>query len=153
VTAVPRARDLLYRFRPAASPGAASAAGVPVDRAADLAAELEPLFRQLASTERECAETREQARLDAERIRARETDRARGIVTGANARTLAERAAATAQSRQRAETESAALLAAAEREAAAVRERAAERMPEYVARVVAAVRGLLGEDGPGAGVA
>jgi hypothetical protein len=148
---VPRVRDLLYRFRPAGAPGAASAAGVPVDRGADLAAELEPLFAQLADTEDACTAIREQARGDAERIRARETERARGIVAAANARTQAERAAATAQLRQRAETESSALLAAAEQEAAAVRERAAEQMPAYVAQVVASVRGLLGEDESGAG--
>jgi len=149
---LPRARDLLYRFRPAGAPGAASAAGVPVDRAAELAAELQPLFAQLVGTERECADIREEARRDAERVRARETDRARGIVTAAKARTEAERAAAITRARQQGEIEFAALLAAAEREAATVRERAAERMPEYVAPVVAAVRRVL-DDESGAGSA
>ena len=50
---MPRVRDVLYRFRPAGAPGAASSAGVPVDRSADLAAELEPVFALLADTEQE----------------------------------------------------------------------------------------------------
>ena len=71
-----RVRDVLYRFRPAGAPGAASAAGVPVDRAADLAAELEPLLAQLATTERTVAGIREQAIRDAAEIRARDVERA-----------------------------------------------------------------------------
>ena len=32
---MPRVRDVLHRFSPAGAPGAASTAGVPVDRVAD----------------------------------------------------------------------------------------------------------------------
>jgi vacuolar-type H+-ATPase subunit H len=146
---VPRVRDLLYRFRPAGAPGAAAAAGVPVDRRADLTAELEPLFARLASTEEECSRIRERGRDEAEAIRRRAAERAQAIVAAADARTQAERDSATARLWQRGETESSALLAAAQQEAAAVRERAAERMPTHVARVLESVRDLLGEVEPG----
>lgn len=124
---------------------------MPVDRGADLAAELQPLFDQLAVTQQECAEMRRRGRDDAELVRARATERARGIVAAAAAASKAERAAAGGRLRDRAAADSAALLAAAERDAATVRERAAERLPGHVHRVVASVRGLLGGDAPGAG--
>jgi hypothetical protein len=43
-------RDVLDRFRPIGAPGAATAAGVPVDRRAGVEAELEPVFEALAPT-------------------------------------------------------------------------------------------------------
>ena len=60
-----RVREVLHSFRPAGAPGAAGAVGVPADRGADLAAELEPEFAQLASTERECARIAAQMRPNA----------------------------------------------------------------------------------------
>jgi hypothetical protein len=144
---MPRVRDLLYRFRPAGAPGAATAAGVPADRSADLAAELEPLFALLASTEQECAEIGAAATRELPLIRAKGAERARGVIADATARSQAERAAVTAQLRQRVESESAQLLVAAEREAAGVRELADGRMPEFTARIVGEVRQMLGESG------
>jgi len=41
-------RDFLNRFKPAAAPGSASRAGVPADRAALLAAEIDPVLDMLA---------------------------------------------------------------------------------------------------------
>jgi hypothetical protein len=148
---VPRVRDLLYRFRPAGAPGAASPAGVPANRDAERATELEPLFAQLAETERECAQIREQGRRDAERIRARAVEQAGSIVAAAAAGTEAARAAANAQMQRKAETESAALLVTAHDQAAAVCEHAGERIPKYVELAVESVRTLLGEHGTGAG--
>ncbi len=146
-------RDLLYRFRPAGAPGAASAAGVPVDRAADTEAELAPLLAALTDTEGACARILEQARRDAEAIRVREAQRARDILTTASARSGAERAAATARIGQVVRDEATALLTAADEEAAAIRERAAERMPEHVGLLVASVRALLGGHESGTGAA
>lgn len=143
-----RVRDVLYRFRPAGAPGAASAAGVPVDRAADLAAELEPLLAQLATTERTVAGIREQAIRDAAEIRARDVERAHSIVTTAAQRADAERAAAAAQMRRRAEGEAAGALADAEREAAELGDRTAARIPAYVALVVDSVNRLVGDEHP-----
>ena len=98
-----RVRDVLQRFRPSGAPGAATAAGVPVDRRAELAAELEPVFALLVETERECADILDRARLEEARIRARGAERARGIVAAGRARVEAERAAAAARSRGRGE--------------------------------------------------
>jgi hypothetical protein len=41
--------DFLRRFRPAGTPEAAARAGVPVDRAAEAAGELEPVLALLAA--------------------------------------------------------------------------------------------------------
>lgn len=70
--AMPRVRDLLYRFRPARAPGAAASAGVPVDRTAELTAELEPLIAAAeAHTASERAAATDEAQLHAESRRSR----------------------------------------------------------------------------------
>jgi hypothetical protein len=132
---MPRVRDFLYRFRPAGAPGAVAAAGVPIDRTAELTAELEPLFASLARTERECADIRARADGDAVAIRAHAADRARGLLSAAEPRTAAERAAAAATAQQRTESQAADQMAAAGQEAAAVRQLATSRMPGFVAGV------------------
>lgn len=145
---MPRVRDLLYRLRPAGAPGAASTAGVPADRRADVAAELEPLFAQIATTEQECAAAVVQARTEATAIRARYAERAQRIVGEAQELAPAQRAATTARARGRAGAYSAGALLAARHEAAQLRDRAAERMPAYVAEVVASVCAVIGGDRP-----
>jgi len=141
-----RVRDVLHSFRPAGAPGAAGAAGVPADRGADLAAELEPVFAQLASTERECAGIAARAGQAAAKVRAREAERARGTIAAARARMDAERAAAVAQMRPNALEKSTSAAAAAEREAAAIRRYAGEHMGSYVDLVVASVGGLIDDE-------
>jgi hypothetical protein len=74
--------DLLNRFRPAGTPGAAARAGVPVDRAAEAAAELEPVLALLAEAESACAAVRERARQDAKDIGERARARADGLLAG-----------------------------------------------------------------------
>ena len=126
---MPRVRDFLDRFRPAGAPGAAAEAGVPIDRAAELTAELEPLFASLARTECDCADIRERADGDAVAIRAHAADRARGLFSAA------ERAAAAATAQQRTESQAADQMAAAGQEAAAVGQLATSRMPGFLAGV------------------
>ncbi len=140
-----RARDLLYRFRPAGAPGPASATGVPTDTVADVVAELEPLFAELAATERECADMIARAGLEAAQVRARATAQARSLVAAANERVDGERSAAMGQVRLGGEAESAAMVAAAEREAAQVRRRSDERMQPFVDSVVTLVLELVGK--------
>lgn len=142
---MPRVRDLLHRFRPAGAPGAATPAGVPVDRRADLAAELEPLFARLADLERECAAIREQSEVDAATIRTRGIERARAVLADARTRSQSERAAASVRMQRRAETEAAAQLRDAERSAVELRQRAGPLLPHYVDQVVATVRELLSD--------
>lgn len=144
--AMPRMRDVLYRFRPAGAPGGAGAAGVPIDRAATLAAELEPLFSQLAVVESACDGIRDDAARHAAAIKERDAERARAIVAAATGRVGSERAAAVSRMRDRAAADATADLPAARDEAAALSNRAAQRMPDYVGRVVAAVGKLIGDE-------
>ncbi|HEY6706309.1 MAG TPA: hypothetical protein VJB61_01800 [Actinomycetota bacterium] len=137
--------DFLNRFRPAGTPGAAARAGVPVDRAAEAAAELEPVLALLAVAESACAAVRERAQQDAEDIGERARARADGRLAEARARADSERAAAAARARARGQAESVRLTARAERRATARRELAEQRMPGYVGRVVAMV-GTAGEE-------
>ena len=145
---MPRVRDLLYRFRPAGAPGGASATGVPADRAATVAAELGPLFGQLAEVERQCDSIQDAARRDAAAINAAAAERARAIVAEATGRLGSERAAAGARIRDQAAADEAAELAAARVEATAIRDRAARRMAAYVDRVVTGVDELIGAGQP-----
>lgn len=144
---MPRVRDLLYRFRPSGTPGAATAAGVPADRTVEAAAELEPVFAQLAETERQCAEIMARGRADADAIRARDSETARSILATGRALVPAERATAAARARDLGRAESRATLVAGQREVEQVHVQVEESLPEYVERVVASVRSLL-EDAP-----
>jgi len=135
---MPRIRDLLYRFRPASPPGGASAGGVPADRAADTAAELQPVFAQLAATEDECrdlhlAAAREAARLHDEAHEEAGRIRREAVEEAASARA---QAAAVVSEQGRAET--AALYDAATRTAEQLGRSAEELLPQYVDSVIAA---------------
>ncbi|MHB8275330.1 MAG: hypothetical protein ACYDC9_11300, partial [Dermatophilaceae bacterium] len=141
-----RVRDVLHSFRPAGAPGAAGAAGVPADRGADIAAELEPVFAQLARTEHECVDIAVRAGQTAAKVRAGEAERARATLAAARERMDAERAAAVAQMRPNALANSTAAAVAAEREVVEIRRRAGEHMGSYVDLVVASV-GRLIDDG------
>jgi len=138
-----RVRDVLHSFRPAGAPGAAGAAGVPADRGADLMAELEPVFAQLAGTEQECANIAVRAGQAAAQIRARDAERARGVLAAARERMDAERADAVAQMRPNAQAKSTAAAVAAEREAAEIRRHAVEHLGSYVDLIVASVSRLI----------
>jgi hypothetical protein len=142
--------DFLNRFRPAGTPGAAARAGVPVDRAAEAAAELEPVLALLAEAESAGAAVRERAQQDAKGIREQARARADGLVAEARARADGERAAAAARARARGQAESDRLTGQAERRATARRELAEQRLPGYVGRVVAMVR-TAGEEAAATG--
>lgn len=138
-----RARELLERFRPAGTPGAASAAGVPADRRDAVTAELEPVFAALADVERECDVLLDTARANAARRSAEAARRAGAILAAARADAPAERATAATQ-RRRAQEADLDLIVATGRSAARGEERAAgEHLPDVVAAVVAAVRADL----------
>jgi hypothetical protein len=133
---MPRVRDVLHRFRPSGAPGAATAAGVPVDRATELAAELQPVLALLEETERECADILERARVEESAIRARSADRARGVLVSGHALAEAERVAAVARTR----------AGGGGRTGASTVNRGAggAAIAEHVELVVDAVRSLLG---------
>jgi vacuolar-type H+-ATPase subunit H len=142
--------DFLSRFRPAGAPGAAAPAGVPVDRAAEAAAELEPVLALLAEAESASAAERERAQQDARDIRQQARARADGLVAEARARADGERAAAAARARARGQAESDHLTGQAEQRATARRELTEQRLPGYVGRVVAMVR-TAGEEAAATG--
>ena len=146
---MPRSRDFLARFRPAGTPGAAAATGVPADRVAERSAELEPVLARLADTEAEVARLRSDAYAEADRRRAEGADRARAEVAAAKHRADAERGEAAGRVRRDAQGESAEIAQAARREADDLRRRAAARTPSRVPRVVATVRTDLGFDSSG----
>ena len=141
---MPRVRDLLYRFRPAGTPGAAGQAGVPADRAAETAAELEPLFARLADTEQECREILAQARRDAAQIRELGLRQAQAVVGDAGGRGEVERTMTAAQLSQDGEREADTERRRAEAAVSALHQRAAEMVPAYVDAVVNRVAALVG---------
>jgi hypothetical protein len=142
---MPRARDFLERFRPVATPGAASALGVPADRVAELSVELAPVFAALASTEHEADRRRADADAwAASRVAAAEVT-ADAIVAEGRRRAEEERLAAATEAARRGEEESAAVLAVAERDAAQVASGAAARTNELLHRVRDLMRDRLGE--------
>ena len=144
---MPRSRDILQRFRPAGTPGAASAPGVPADRVVELAAELEPVLALLAATQQDVARVRGDAEREAEQRRQQATERASAVVAAAHRQAGAERADAALRVRGQVEAENTARLADAEQAAEAVRRRAADRMPAVVEQVVAATRSALRSTG------
>jgi hypothetical protein len=144
-----RSRDILQRFRPAGTPGAASSSGVPADRVAEASAELEPVLALLADAQEEAARLRADGAREAGRRRQAAAERAGATVLDAHRQAAAERAEAALRVSREAEAEVAAGLAEAERVAAATREYAVARMPAYRDRVLDAVRAQLhaGADG------
>src|ERR1022692_4357979 len=76
---LPQLGDFLNRFRPAGAPGAASRAGVPADRAAELSAELDPVLALLAATDAECTRLVAEAEQEAGRLAAQGHDEAASI--------------------------------------------------------------------------
>ncbi|HET6967588.1 MAG TPA: hypothetical protein VFI44_04880 [Ornithinibacter sp.] len=141
---MPRVRDVLHRFRPSGTPGAATAAGVPADRAGELAAELEPVLALLAETDRECADILERARVEEAEIRARDAVRARAVLAAGRALVEAERAAATARSRGRGDDRAGAVPPEGQGGPDG-RRRLDDALAPHVDLVVDAVRALLGQ--------
>ncbi|HUL24620.1 MAG TPA: hypothetical protein VLW44_02475 [Streptosporangiaceae bacterium] len=144
-----QARDFLDRFRPAGAPGSAARAGVPADRARELAAEVEPVLALLDDTHAECEQIIEAARQEAGRImvEARAAVARVGQEAGRNARAAGEEAAAEVLAQTRAEVQGTA--AAAGQQALQIRRLAQRRLPELVAVAVGLVRaGPTGVGGP-----
>ncbi|WP_435642446.1 hypothetical protein ACR9VJ_02590 [Streptomyces sp. H49] len=124
-------RDFLERFRPVGTPGA-SATGVPADRTAERAAELEPALARLADVQQEAAQIRAAAEREAEALRQNAAREAAGMVEAARKRAPEVRRQAAEPHLREARHEAAALRAAGDRTASAIRERALERMPRLV---------------------
>ncbi|MGZ4614831.1 MAG: hypothetical protein ACXV4A_04665 [Actinomycetes bacterium] len=138
-----RPRDFLARFRPVGTPGSAAAAGVPVDRIAELGVELGPVLDALADTQAQAAAIRSAAAEDVLRRRRDGQARAEALLAAASSRAEADRLSALARARAEADTEVARAVAAAQAEAAAIEDRVADRLPALVERVRSIVRADL----------
>ncbi|MET0765951.1 MAG: hypothetical protein ABWY29_13885 [Blastococcus sp.] len=145
---MPTARDLLQRFRPVGTPGAAAPAGVPADRGAELSRELQPVFDELAGADEEAGRIRLVAAAEARARRDRAQQQASALVEAARRNAQRARADAAAALVRQAEEEDTAVLAAADQDAAAVTRQAASRYAGLVQQVVRAVRDLAAERTP-----
>ncbi|MGE5131960.1 MAG: hypothetical protein ACM32E_03510 [Gemmatimonadota bacterium] len=149
---MPEGRDFLDRFRPAGAPGSAARAGVPADRARELADELDPVLALLDDTHAECERIVADAGREAERIMAAARSEAARTAADADTRARATRDEASRRLLAQAGDRVAAATTAAGHDADRARERAAQRLPALVAKAVALVRdGLDGPPGDGAG--
>ena len=134
--------DILRRFRFHGVPGAPAPAGVPVDRTAEIEAELAPVFSLLEAAQHRATELVEGATADAARRRAEAAEQARFIL--AQARTEAEAArieSATVRLTQ-AQREARAFADQARLEAERIARVSSERTPELVEEVVRRVLAL-----------
>lgn len=137
-------RDILDRFRPAATPGAPGRRGVPVDRAAERESELAPLFAVLAETEQAAADVRRRAVAEADRVRRDAQRHAETLVADARTRVEAVRAGARANAMASVDREREQARLATRHVTEQRRRRAAEKTPALVARAVALARTELG---------
>jgi vacuolar-type H+-ATPase subunit E/Vma4 len=142
---MPQLRDFLSRFRPAGAPGPAARTGVPVDRSRELETEVGPVLALLADVDAECARILDQARQDADAVRATARARAAVITADGDRAAQAVRDEAARQVLNAARDEASEAVAAAERQAARIRELARRRMPALADRAVAEIRQLLAE--------
>ncbi|MEU6776858.1 hypothetical protein [Streptomyces sp. NPDC046759] len=129
-------RDFLERFRPAGTPGA-SATGVPADRMAERAAELEPALARLTDVQQQVARIRAAADETAETLRQNAVREAEHLLSDAREQATEVRRQAAEPLLREARQEADALRAAGDRTASAIRERARERMPHLVDLAVA----------------
>lgn len=136
-------RDLLERLRPAAVPGAATAAGVPADQRARLEAELAPVFAVLERVDAGCAAVRATASAEADRIRTATAEAEAAALGQARAQAPAEQASAAAAVQRDAEAELAAITSAARARTQRLHQELERRLPQLVAEVVTRVRAEL----------
>lgn len=138
-----RPRDFLARFRPVGTPGPAAPAGVPADRVTELSVELRPVLEALEDTQVEAAAIRSAGEAEATRLRHDGRTRAEDLVVAARTDAQTERLLALARARAEADSAVGRTMDAANAEAAAIEARVAQRLPELVKRVEAAVRADL----------
>ena len=150
---MPSLDAILRRFRPAAAPGAAAPAAVPVDRRAELAAELTPVLSELDDVQDCCEALLREGEETAGRLRREgEVEEARLLATAAE-QTPVERNEAVAQWRSAGEGEISAMIADAREEAERVTQVVAARLPGLADMIAELVRatGAESSDRQGSG--
>ena len=137
---MPGVGDVLRRFRPVGSPGAAAVAGVPADRIGELAAELAPVFQLLDETLQECVRIRAEATREATRRQVVGWAEVKGLSQQARDHAAVERSDGVLRRRQEYERERQAELARAAEAAAQLRRVAEARLPALIQEIVSRVR-------------
>jgi vacuolar-type H+-ATPase subunit E/Vma4 len=136
-------RDFLERLRPSGTPGAASVAGVPADRLAERATELESVFALLDEVQAQAARIRFAADKEAQRRRDEAHAQADGIVAAARRLAEAERASAAASAQAGAAEQVRAIAEDAQNRASSIAGEGRTRSAALVAAVVEQARAEL----------
>jgi len=145
---MPSLSELLRRFRFHGVPGRPALMPVPVDRRAELAAELVPVFAALAGAQRAAAAGSGAADRDARDQRLAAADQARRVVAEARAGVIAARDEAAANRLALAEAERQRVVAAGVAEAERVRRVSTTRVDALAELVVSKVLALAAEPMP-----
>ena len=140
---MPQWRNVLDRFRPAGTPGAAGRPGIPVDRSADATAELTAVLALLDDAQEEAARTRQVAIDRAQEIRRAAHRQAAELVVKARDDAERVRAQSEADSLREAAADEDDMRRQTEAEIAELRQRADERLAHDVDSVAAQARGWL----------
>jgi vacuolar-type H+-ATPase subunit E/Vma4 len=140
---VPQWQNVLDRFRPAGTPGAAGRPGIPADRSADAAAELTEVLALLDDVQEQAARTRQAATDRAQEIRRAAQREAAELITKARYDAESVRAQSEADALREADADEENLRSETEAEIARLRQRAGERLEHDVDTVAAQARGWL----------
>ena len=136
--------EILRRFRFHGVPGAPAPAGVPVDRTAEIEAELAPVFSLLEAAQHRATELDEGATADAARRRGEAAEHVRHILAQARTEADAARMESATVRLAQAQREARELAERARLEAERIARVSAERTPGLVEEVVRRVL-VLGE--------
>ena len=140
---MPQWRNVLDRFRPAGTPGAAGRPGIPADRSADAAAELTEVLALLDDAQEEAARTRQAATDRAQESRRTAQRQAAELVAKARHDAESVRAQSEADALCEADADEDNMRSQTEAEIARLRQRAGERLVHDADTVAAAARGWL----------
>jgi cell division septum initiation protein DivIVA len=140
---VPQWQNILDRFRPAGTPGAAGRPGIPADRGADAAAELTAVLALLDDAQDEAAQIRHAAADRAQEIRRSAQRQAAELVAKARVDAESVRAQSEADALRDADADEKDMRRQTEAEVARLRQRAGERLAHDVDTVAAQARGWL----------
>jgi cell division septum initiation protein DivIVA len=140
---VPQWRNMLDRFRPAGTPGAAGRPGIPADRSADAAAELTAVLALLDDSQEEAARTRQAATDRAQEIRRAAQRQAAELVAKARHDAESVRAQSEADALHGADADEDNMRSQTEAEITRLRQRADERLAQDADTVADQARGWL----------
>ncbi len=140
---MPQWQNIMDRFRPAGTPGAAGRPGIPADRSADATAELTAVLALLDDAQEEAAQTRQAAADRAQEIRRAAHRQAAELVAKARDDAETVRAQSEADALRDADADEEDMRRQTEAEIARVHQQADERLADDADTVAAQARGWL----------